>query len=252
MNGRNGQSFERAIAGAAWAPLSDDQKRDICKLARRVWDRLGQPGFADQPAAIPPETRLSVTEAFTLWRQAQQSEAVGHAHLTACTQRQFPLIFAHLVRLGGAGGLADRWAARSLGDPVRQARHLLEREFVRARDVIDRPAEYVASIAKSRFKTTDLAVLSARQLWSLLFDLRRNAQRRRAKGDRQQFSVVDGEHRRAGSSSGNAGVGDMEPPGRKSPVAVTIAQAGKRGRSPAHQPNFVDTKPVLHFVGEPA
>jgi hypothetical protein len=181
MNGRNGQSFARAIDSAAGAPLSDEQKRDICMLARRVWDKLGQPGFADQSATLPPETRLSAAEAFTLWRQAQQRAAVGHAHLTACTQRDFPTIFARLLRLGGTGGLADRWAARSVGDPVRQARHLLERELARAQDVIDRPPEYVASIAKARFGTTDLAALSARNLWNLIYDLRRAAQRRRAR-----------------------------------------------------------------------
>jgi hypothetical protein len=51
------------------------------------------------------------------------------------------------------------------------------------------------------------------------------------------FADETSEHRRAGLSSGNAGVGDINPLERKSPVAVTTAQAGKRGRSSSCPPN---------------
>jgi len=51
------------------------------------------------------------------------------------------------------------------------------------------------------------------------------------------FADKASEHRRAGLSSGNAGGEGINPPGRKPSVAVTIAQAGKRGRFSPSPPN---------------
>jgi hypothetical protein len=81
----------------------------------------------------------------------------------------------------GQAGMADRMQARAEMEPRRVAIWKLEHECGAVSDVIDRPMSYVMSIARARYKVQDLADLGEKQIWVLLFDLRRNAQRRRAR-----------------------------------------------------------------------
>jgi hypothetical protein len=90
---------ERAIRGAAGAPLTNEQKRDVCMLAAKVWTAIGKPGFADQAADLPRAFRLSESEALELWRQNQQRQACGGRHLTAARHDQFPQIMAQFRAL---------------------------------------------------------------------------------------------------------------------------------------------------------
>jgi hypothetical protein len=68
------------------------------------------------------------------------------------------------------------------------ALHKLHAELASAADVIKRPHDYVAAIAAARFKTSLIETdLAANQIWNLVFDIRRAAQRRRsAQGARPQ------------------------------------------------------------------
>ena len=204
----NPRPITRAVNGAAGAPLSSAQKRDIMMLARRVWGQIGKPGFADQRADLPAEIRLGEAEAFELWRRSEQRAATGCAHLTAATNGMFPHYMRRFNEVlavyleggtplppeldGGNGvppskgsGEARReeayWFSRTIGDQTRVALWKLRQECQAAQDVIDNPRGYVAAISKNRFKTPAIETLSERQLWSLIFDLRRNAQRRRRK-----------------------------------------------------------------------
>lgn len=179
-------ALSRAVRGLGGGPLSDAQKRNICLLARAAWERAGKPGFADQVG--PAEVALSQTEAFTLWRHRQTFRAVGRESLKACTQREYPAVMAHFAQDAGMSGEARYWLGRMVGDETRQARGVLNRAILQASDVIGNPRGYVASIAASRFRTTDLESLSGRQVMTLVFDLRRNAQRRRA--DRGEVACI--------------------------------------------------------------
>lgn len=173
--------IDRAIRGAAGAPLDNDQKATLCITARKAWDLLGQPGYAGQPEDIPEPMRLTLAQAFELWRRHETGLACGHEHLTACQQRHYPELMRHFANLAGRTNQAAFWGRRGITDHRRRALAVLQREFNKVTDVIDRPADYVGKIAATRYDAP-LTDLSERQLWTLLFDLRRNAQRRRAKG----------------------------------------------------------------------
>lgn len=171
--------IDRAMMGAAGAPLSPEQKRDVARLARRAWDLAGQPGYADQAADVPAELRLSATEAFKLWRHDQARKGCGLASLRACTQKEFPALMAWFGHLCGWRNGERRWMAAQAGDGARRALAVLRREMAAAAGTIERPAEYVGAIARCKFKTADLETLSERQVWVLVFDIRRAGQARR-------------------------------------------------------------------------
>ena len=168
------------MEGAAGGPLSREQKKRVCMLARTAWDRLGTPGWnAAEQAGVPAELRLSQREAFDLWRHNEQAQASGAAHLTCAENRLFPLLMAHFAELAGKPREEKYWAQRAAGDPQRQALFALRRALHQAKGAIEQPEAYCLAIAHSKFKTHDLESLSPRQLWVLVFDMRRAAQKRR-------------------------------------------------------------------------
>ena len=176
---RNPTAPERAQSGAAGAPLSAEQKRRACMLAREAWERQGRPGYSDQAGDLPAEIRLTETEAFTTWRQDEQGRGTGCRHLTCMEQRFFPHVMAHFAGLDGRERDAEYWRGRTVGDQQRQALAKLRSEEAAARDVIEDPHEYVCAIARCKYKTMDIESLSPRAIWTLVFDLRRGAQHRR-------------------------------------------------------------------------
>ena len=164
--------IESCITGAALAPLTGEQRQKLARLARSAYDRLRR--RAPASAAPLPD--------FDTWRHAQVRLCVERGGVTECRQEDYDVVKAHFLRVLGQAEMAERMQARAECEPRRQALGKLHRECEAAADVIDRPLEYVASIAKSRFKTRILDDLSEKQLWSLVFDIRRNAQRRRNGG----------------------------------------------------------------------
>ena len=60
-------------------------------------------------------------------------------------------------------------------------------------DCIENPKGYCISIAENKFKTGELETLSARQLWALVYDMRRNAASRRKKAARTTEYTEDTE-----------------------------------------------------------
>lgn len=185
---------ERAIRGAAGAALRNEQKRDICMLASKVWAMIGKPGFADQAADLPKAFRLSEAEASEMWRQNEQRAACGTLHLTAARQDQYTVLMSHFRALEcralaargkmaaarDAGREAGFWAKRGMGDDRRRAQAVLDRELVGVADVIERPTDYAQTIAGCKFKAR-LEALSPKQIWTIVFDIRRAAQKRRKK-----------------------------------------------------------------------
>lgn len=171
---------QRAVSGAAGARLSNEQKAAIAQLARRAWERAGRPGYADQAPDTPPALRLSQTAALTIWRQNQQRQACGQLHLTAAGQGDYARIIAHLSQLAGDSVAATRWAERAATEPHRQAIAALTTTGQKVENVIPAPLDYARSIARDRFRSTDIESLSPKQIWTLVFDLRRAAAKRRA------------------------------------------------------------------------
>lgn len=157
--------IDRAVRGSELAPLKNEQKATICILAREAYDKIGHFSGDD----------------YDTWRHDQQHTACGRSSLCAATQKDYRAIRGHFLALLGRKKAAFKdFVAAETGDAgfvLAKLRH----ECRNAQDVIEAPMEYVTTIARSRFKSTDLSSLSAKQLWSLVFDIRRNAQRRRRK-----------------------------------------------------------------------
>jgi hypothetical protein len=172
-------ALDRSVAGAAGAPLSNVQKRNVVLAARHAWETEGMPHFDRAAFEAGDPVALSQDEAAELWRHEEQQKACGRKHLTACAQRDYPGLLSHFLRAAGMEAAANAWAERAAFDPARQARAKLEATFREVADAIERPADYAAAIARSKFKTVDLGTLTARQVWVLVFDLRRAAQHRR-------------------------------------------------------------------------
>jgi hypothetical protein len=159
----NPEVLNRCMTGAALAPMSRDQKRDLVLLAKRAWEKLGQPGTFEE------------------WRHQQVRMVTERGGLTECRNEDFLPLQAQFLRLVGQTAMAERKVLKYEMEPLRWAQHKIMVECKTASDVIDRPHEYVLSIARARYKVQSLDDCSEKQLWGLMFDLRRNAQRRRAK-----------------------------------------------------------------------
>lgn len=177
--------IESCISGAALAPLTGEQRQKLAQLARRAFDRICRRSSADIGGSgrVCPRPSASIGGSdFDSWRHAQIRQCVERAGIRECRQEDYDVVKAHFLRLLGHAEMAERMQARADVEPRRQALGKLHRECREASDVIDRPLEYVAAISAARFKTRTIDDLSEKQLWSLVFDLRRNAQRRRNGG----------------------------------------------------------------------
>lgn len=164
-------ALDRAMDGAAMAPMTNEQKREIILLARRAYKRYEAAQDSGQAVACP----------FEDWRRREQKIAVERDSLRASTNEDYRYLKAHFLRLCGCEVAATKLQETAAMEPRIWARKKLEKECEAAADVIDRPLEYVSAIARARFKVADLDALAEKQLWILVFDLRRNAQRRRKK-----------------------------------------------------------------------
>lgn len=163
-----GSQLDRAVAGAGGAPLSNEQKKRLVMLARRAFAAVS----AKLGAAADPL-------AFDAWRRMEQWKAVGTYHLTATTNADYAALKAHFLALLGAHGAAEKLLVEHKTQSRAWAAKKLEGECNAARDVIAQPFAYVWAIAQTRYKAARIEDLSPRQLWGLVFDIRRAAQRRR-------------------------------------------------------------------------
>lgn len=152
------------------------QKRELCALARRVYVRW--PGREEFENANP---EMSATACFEAWRHFEQGKACGRQSLCDCTQDDFLKIRAHFHSLLGNGGQAARDLLRSEEEPRIRARYILQQEL----DARKLDESYAATICRSKYKCP-LGEATDRQLWGLVFDIRK---RRKA-----QFSARIGRH----------------------------------------------------------
>lgn len=171
-----------AINGAASAPLSKEQKRILCMLAERAWNAKGCPLWEPNQ---DPSIRLCRTSALELWRHLEQEHLLGRKHLTACCQADYEMLRAHFARLAGDNREADAAEARIPGDDARRAKAFLRREMAAAIRQIADPHRYVETIARCKYKA-GIDSLSAKQVWTIIFDLRRAVWARKKKSTQTQ------------------------------------------------------------------
>jgi len=158
-------ALDRAVAGSAGAPLTSHQRQQMCALAHEAWTAKFRAGHAGAD--------------FEAWRHEEQFKACHKESLRAATQADWPRLRAHFLRLLGRVEQARALEQRSATGNRPVAWGKLQQTAREVADVIERPLDYAGRIAAARFKRP-LTQLNERELWTLVFDLRRNAQRRRA------------------------------------------------------------------------
>jgi hypothetical protein len=157
----------RAMAGASLAPLSKEQKKRLCILARRAYaveQALGRTGTLDAEA----------------WRRWMSERAVGIASLRACHQSDYLPLKAHFLDLIGETGEAMNAHLAAQADPRRQALYVLRQECQKATDVLDNPEQYIRGFVRHR-RHVALEDAEPRVIWHAIFTLRRKVQTERAK-----------------------------------------------------------------------
>jgi hypothetical protein len=166
---------ERAVAGAALAPLTVEQKRNLVLLARDAWARETHIGRARPPDAPPTNhSAAKAAEGFDFWRRRHCMMAVEKPGLTACRNEDYNPLRAHFLMLLGRKTEADRCGVRQFSDPRRQAQVKLEEECLDAADVLPGARAYAAGFLRNARKTS-VEEADAKTLWHAIFVVRRRA-----------------------------------------------------------------------------
>lgn len=168
---------DRCATGAANTGLDKLQRQKLAVTASDAWVACGRPYYT--PEIDGQREGMTRTEAFDFWRHTVAKEKIGRESFRAMTQHDFAPLMAEFSRLAGKLVQAEYWANRAVTEPNRQALAILRREMERATSVLGNPLGYVATIALSRYKSSDLSDLSEKQIWNLVFDVRRAVQRKR-------------------------------------------------------------------------
>ncbi len=160
----------KAISGAALAPLSNEQKRELVLLAKKAWNAYGQERMAQS---------LDVMD-FEEWRHQQQMMAVERKSLTVCTNEDYLFLKAHFLTLLGKKDTANALRVRATCEPRIWAKSRFERECRDAADVLPHAREYAAGFLRNA-RGVDLDTASEKQLWHAIYIIRRRASQLRRK-----------------------------------------------------------------------
>ncbi len=132
------------------------QKRLLSDLAEAAYKRAQQHHAHDD---------LSMTD----WRHRESIEAAG-VRISEAQQKHYNLIKAHFELLAGESGKAFNTHMREHTSPLRIARHKLDEELKKHQ----LQESYATHIAGCKFKQVVLDKLTAKQVWALVYDIRRN------------------------------------------------------------------------------
>lgn len=165
------------MAGGSAAGLSREQKSKVCQMAHEAWERLGRPMFEDEE--MPEDMRMGKSLSFETWRQLEQERATGKRSLRQMGQGDFCLAMAHFAQLAEDFDAAQFWGERARSDGKRRALWQLERELEQAGGALGHAQRYAAAVAVDKFGTADFSQLDEKQVWELVFTVRRAAARRR-------------------------------------------------------------------------
>lgn len=141
--------------GTRFEKLKNHQKRDLSKLADGVFNALAVNKLID---GLKRDA----------WRQRESIAACGR-RISEAEQRDYNTIAAHFQALAKQAGKAFASLMRDATHDYRIAMHKL-REELKANALHE---SYAAAIAKNKFKGIALEHCTAKQLWVLVYDLRR-------------------------------------------------------------------------------
>ena len=164
-----GDSIDRAAAGAAGAPLTAEQKRNLIMVASK---------------AYKVQTALNIYNdgTFDAWRHEQAREACGVGSFCAMQQRHYLKALAKFRMLAGED--VSRLTRREVGDGTRRAFAKLQaecREQAEAFGGVDAAMEYAGRLSSAMLKCP-LPSASERGVWRVVYTLRHRAQQIRRRG----------------------------------------------------------------------
>lgn len=142
-------------------PLDNDAKWRLVRVAKEAWEAVG------------PEAD------FDTWRQAEARKATGGLSISEACVRHYRLIQAHFLRLKGAVEAAKRAEERAAVGALEIARDALKRQL------LDTKQDWQAArtIAGRFYKGTELRDLTAKQVWTVVYTLRNNANAKAGRGN---------------------------------------------------------------------
>jgi hypothetical protein len=143
--------------GTASTLLKNNQKAEIGILAKQAYAKAVKHGLTDGLKETP-------------WRHREAINACG-LRISEASQQHYNELVSHFSQLAGQQGRAFGAEMRKGTDPLRIALFKLREELAK-QGLAD---GYAASIAKHKFQVMSLERLSAKQVWVLVFDLRRIA-----------------------------------------------------------------------------
>ena len=162
------------------APLSAEQKKRLCMLAREAWAEQRRRGAAPDPAM----DGRSEAQGFAVWRRLQQAAACGQTSLRCCANTDYLPIRARFLDLAGRPREAREAAAKHATEPRQWALACLRKACHEARDVLPRAWDYADGFLRKR-RGAGIGEADAKALWHAVFLLRRRAaQLRRGKAVR--------------------------------------------------------------------
>ncbi len=163
---QHGEKLQRrnAYIGERQGPLTAGDKAHICILAREAF-------------VVMHDREPSNQAEFDQWRREQQLKACGFASLTHCDQRHKTDLESHFLNLKGESAKAfKRQMKREVGDKS-VALGVLKGNLKK----FGLHEGYAATICRSMHKC-ELANATVKQLWDVVFQIRKNQQRKRRKG----------------------------------------------------------------------
>ena len=168
--------IDKAMRGSEQAPLTTGQRRLLmARLVVPAWKHMRAKGLAGDNLED--------------WRREEQFKACHKESLRAAVQADYPRLRAHFLRLLGRVEESRQWDRRAMGGNLDVARAKLRQALADAGPVLGDARAYAAAISRSKFKTLDMDSLTSRQVWVLVFDLRRACQKKRARMPATGFAM---------------------------------------------------------------
>ena len=161
--------------------LTNEQKKEICILARRAWNILPQSVHNKYIAEFD-----SATAAFNAWRHDEQIKAVGTDSLVGSTNDEFCALMAHFALAAKDNYRASKWIWRFASDARRRVYWLIKQNC----NAELRWPSYPDSVCRAQFKCR-LWQATSKQLFNILSTIRNRASSRAAakKDSERQLTI---------------------------------------------------------------
>ncbi len=154
-------------AGAALAPLSNEQKQNLAALAHYAYDATAVRSTGSQVS-------------FDEWRHAEVRRTVHRAGLRDCLNMHYLPLKARFLDLAGHTGASVRALVKAETEPRSWALNRLYAEAKAAEDVLPRAMDYAKGFLRNKRGVT-LDEASDKDIWHAVFTIRRKAQAERKK-----------------------------------------------------------------------